>query len=515
MPVKTATRWFAGIALGCASLAPAIPAATQAFVIRNVLIVDGTGGAPRRGSVRIEGDHITAIGAVRARRGDRVVDGHGQVLAPGFIDTHSHHDLGLDAHPHAEPLLAQGVTTIIAGQDGNASLSDDKPQPLSAVIAWRQAHPSAVNYAYYAGHNAIRSRAMGADADRPARADEIRKMQALLDQDLDAGALGLSTGLEYDPGHWAAPTEVLALAETAARRGGRYISHMRNEDDALDTAIAEVLAIGARTRMPVQISHLKLGAVQKWGQAPALLATLDRAAASGVKISADVYPYDRWYTAIISLYPKRDYDSVETTRYVLDRLVPPDGITIVTYRPDPTLAGRTLAAIAAARGQAPATTLIDLLRASGGAKSDLTVIGRSMKMDDVDALIAWPGSNISSDGSLYGQHPRGAGAFARVLRRYARETHQLSLATAIRKMSGAAADHVGLHDRGYIRVGYKADLVLFDPDKIADRATFARPTELAIGVDKVWVNGEPVWVAGKPTARLPGRFLARQDRRPW
>jgi len=500
----------AAITLTLLATSPLLASERSTLVV-GATVIDGSGAPGKRQNVRISNDRIEAIGDLTPRSGEAVVDGKGKVLAPGFIDTHSHHDMGLNEDPHAEVLLAQGVTTVVLGQDGSATSSRGDVS-LRDVLAERAQHPSSINYAYYAGHNTIRARVMGSNWKRPATPQELDAMCQMLDDDMRSGAIGLSTGLEYDPGRASVPGEVVALAKEAAKFGGRYISHMRNEDDNVFAAIDELLAIGREAKIPVQISHLKLGGVSVWGKTGEVLARLDNARAEGIDVSADVYPYDRWHTAIISLFPNRNYKDPAVTRYVLDKLVPPDGILIDTYRPDHSVEGKTLAEIATARHEDPVALLTAMIEATGGAESDLDVMGRSMRDTDVAALIAWPQANISSDGSLGDRHPRGAGSFARILSHFVRETGALSLPAAIHKMSGLSADHMGIRDRGYIRIGYKADMLLFDPATVADRATFKDPTALATGVSKVWVNGELVW-DGKATAALPGQFVARQSPR--
>ncbi len=479
-------------------------------LIVKATVIDGSGAAATQRDVRISGDHIVEIGKLTPRMDEQVIDGTGQVLAPGFIDTHSHHDMGLNEDPRAEVLISQGVTTAIFGQDGDESTSDGRPASLADILADRRKHSSSINYAYYAGHNGIRARAMGDDWNREATPREIDTMRSMLADDMRAGALGLSTGLEYDPGRASSHGEILALAKEAAGFGGRYISHMRNEDDHLFAAIDELLTIGREAKMPVQISHMKLGGVSVWGKSAEVLAKLDKARADGIAVSVDIYPYDRWHTGIVSLFPDRNYKDPAVMRHVLSNLVPPDGILIDGYRPDPSVEGKTLAEIAAQRGEDPAAVLTAMLDASGGKESDLLVMGRSMREADVAALIAWPQANICSDGALNDRHPRVTGSFARILAHHVRETGNLSLADAVRKMSGLAADHMGFTDRGYIRPGYKADLLLFDPASIRDRATFATPGALATGVSRVWVNGTLVW-DGKATGALPGQYIPRSS----
>ncbi len=501
-------RIWVGFVLSLLAFAP-VAAAT---IITNASIIDGTGAPTRAGSVRIDGDRIVAVGAIVPVAGDTIVDAHGLTLAPGFIDTHSHHDRGDFAERSMAPLIAQGVTTIVIGADG---FSDGTIADRASGFA---AAPASVNIASYTGHGALRSQVLGKDYKRLATPAELKAMQALLAADMRAGSLGLSTGLEYDPAIYSDPAEVLALAQTAAGFGGRYISHMRSEDVHLDAAIDELLEIGRVTHMPVQISHFKIAIVDRWGQAKAVLARLDAARAAGIDVTADVYPYEYWQSTLSVLLPKRDFDNREAAVFALTKLSTPEGMLLGSYAPEPALAGRTIAQIAAARRADPFDTYLALIReAEAFAKAhpeveDVeSVIGTSMASADVADFIAWPHSNICSDGLMQGRHPRNAGSFAKVLRLYVREQQRLKLVEAVHKMTGLSAAHMGLADRGVIRVGAMGDLVLFDPATITDHADVARPNALATGVDRVWVNGVAVLADGKPTRAYPGRFLPRQS----
>src|SRR5262249_27309526 len=264
----------------------------------------------RRGDVAIAGDRIVPVGRLSRADGERIVDGGGLALAPGFIDSHSHHDRGLDSAREALAMVSQGVTTIVVGQDGGGS-------DLAALFARLEQRPASVNVASYAGHGSIRRRVMGDDFKRAATPQEIERMKPLLKAEMDAGALGLSTGLEYDPGIYSSRDEVVALAKVAADAGGRYISHIRSEDRWFWDAIDEVIAIGRTNRMPVQVSHIKLGMHDLWGQADKLAGVLDGARASGVQITADIYPYTYWQSNLGVLYPKRNYADEKETDFVL------------------------------------------------------------------------------------------------------------------------------------------------------------------------------------------------------
>ncbi|MEM7350018.1 MAG: D-aminoacylase [Acidobacteriota bacterium] len=477
-------------------------------LITDVRLVDGTGAAARPVAVRIGGDRIVEVGDLRPATGEEVVDGGGLVLAPGFIDTHSHHDEGLLEAREALAAVSQGITTIIVGQDGGSHL------PLANFFASLEAKPPAINLASYAGHNTIRAEVMGEDFERLATDEEILAMRRLLRQELSAGALGLATGLEYDPGIYSSYEEVLALAQEAAAAGGRYISHLRSEDRYLWQAVEEILRIGREAEIPVQISHMKLAMVGLWGQAGGLLERLEQARANGIEVSADVYPYPYWQSTLTVLYPERDFDSRETTELILREIAPAEGLLLGRFDPEPSYVGQTVAEIATQRGTDEATTLMALIAesqtlAQATGESTESVIGTSMDDDDVARLLAWRHANVSTDGELAGRHPRGFGAFPRVLGRYARDRGDLSLEEAIRKMTSLAAEHMGLADRGVIRPGAFADLVLLDPERVIDRATPSEPQQTALGIERVWVAGETVYVGGAPSGATPGRVLRR------
>jgi N-acyl-D-amino-acid deacylase len=487
-------------AFGALLTASAAPAST---LIVNAIVIDGTGAAPKPAAVRIEADRIAAVGDLERRAGETVVDAHGLMLAPGFIDTHSHHDLELFDQPQALGAVSQGITTLVVGQDGTLTY------PLEELFRRLSRTPAAVNVAAFIGHNTVRSEVMGEQFKRAASAREIERMRALVRAAMRAGALGLSTGLEYDPGIYSTREEVLTLAREAAKGGGRYISHLRSEDRALWQAVEEIVEIGRATRMPVQISHIKLAMTDWWGQAPRLLATLDKARAAGIDVTADVYPYEYWQSTLAVLFPERDFSNRASAEFALRSLVRPQDLRITRYSPDRTIEGKTLAAIAQERAVPPADLLMDLVAKSQLPGADEEVIGTSMHADDVAALIAWPHSNICSDGSLVDAHPRGAGAFTRVLRVYVRERGLLSWQEAIRKMTSVAAAHMGFADRGVIRAGAFADLVLFDPARVTDRATLEAPAALSEGIETVWVNGEAVFSAGRATGARTGRAIRR------
>jgi N-acyl-D-amino-acid deacylase len=471
-------------------------------------VADGTGAPLRRAAVRIDGDRIVEIGNLQPRQGEEVIDASGRVLAPGFIDTHSHHDLELDKQRDAAAAVSQGITTIIAGQDGSSQF------PLQEFFQRLDAAPASINVASYSGHGTLREQALGQDYRRHASAAELEKMRTLLEQDLRAGALGLSTGLEYDPAPYSDTNELVQLARESARRGGRYISHMRSEDVKIDAAIDELLQIGRAACLPVQISHFKLALITRWGEAPALLARLDKARADGIEVTADAYPYEYWQSTLTVLFPERNFTDRRTAEFALSHLAAPQDMTLSRFEADPSLVGKSVADIARQRKTDAPQTLMDLIAESqhfGKDGGEEMVIAKSMSDEDIRTLIAWPHTNISSDGMLTDRHPRGAGSFTRILRRYVREQKVLSVEQAVHKMSGLAAAHMGIENRGVIRPGAYADLVLFDPATVADKATIEQPQALSSGIDRVWVNGQAVWANGRTTQTYSGRTLRRSS----
>lgn len=472
-------------------------------IIVNASIVDGTGAPARRGAVRIVGQRIVAVGALEPADGETVIDAGGLTLAPGFIDTHSHHDRGLFENRAALAAVSQGVTTIVVGVDGESIY------PVAELFERQAGTPAAINVATYVGHGDLRAAVMGADFRRHATADEIGRMRALLTAGMQAGALGLATGLEYDPGIYSETGEVIELAREAARAGGRYASHIRSEDRYFWAAVDEIVRIGREAGIPVQLSHMKLAMVDWWGQSRRLLDVLDRARSEGVDVTGDVYPYEYWQSTLTVLFPARDFANRESAEFALRSISPPDGLLISEYTPEPALKGLTVAQIAERKGMDPAATLMDLIARSQVEGAREGVIGTSMRADDISALVAWPHSNICSDGELAGMHPRGGGAFTKVLRTYVREQKLLSLEQAVHKMTGLAAAHIGIVDRGVIRPDAFADLVLFDPATVADRSTIEHPQALSVGIAKVWVNGAAVFAYGRPTGVYPGMALRR------
>ncbi len=473
-------------------------------VIVNARVIDGSGGPSRSVNVRIVGERITAVGELEPPAGDTVMDAGGLVLAPGFIDAHSHHEIGLLEAPDALAVVSQGVTTVVVGQDGG------HPYPLATFFKNLEASPASINVASFAGHGTIRGQVMGDDFRRPATPQELSRIQTMLASELEAGALGLSSGLEYDPGSYSTPAEVVELARVAASQGGRYLSHIRSEDQYFWEAVDEIIDIGREARLPVQVTHIKLAMTRWWGQADRLKSKLDAARASGVDITADIYPYTAWnsdFSWLVTLFPERDLNRREGAEYILEDMLAPEGILLPDFRPEPAYDGLTIAQISEIRGTDPATTLVELLKADAEAGGGSPMLGFAMSEPDIEAIMAWPHTVIGSDGELAGPHPRGYGAFTRYLAHYIRERGVLSLEEGIRRISSLSALQAGIADRGLIAPGHFADLVLFDPARIADRASYEDPRQPSVGIARVWVNGVLVLEGGRVTGNRPGAVI--------
>ncbi len=503
-PPSPALLVVALITAACGHAAPpASPApAAGGFVVVGARVVDGTGAPAMLSAVRVRGDRITDIGELTPGPGEVVVDGSGLVLAPGFIDTHSHANGALRRLPDALGAVSQGVTTVVVGQDGSS------PYPLTDFFDDVERTGVAINVAAYTGHGTLREQVMDDDFRRQASPAEVDSMRVLLRREMAAGALGLSTGLEYDPGIYSSTREVVSLAREAGAAGGRYISHMRSEDRRLFEAVDELIRIGREAHIPVQVSHMKLAMKSLWGRADELLARLDSARAEGVDVTADVYPYTYWQSTMTVLFPDRDFTDRDAATFALDELVPPEGMLIARYEPEPAYEGRTLADIAASRSEDPVTTYMALIERVEREHGSESIIATSMDDHDVARLLQWRHANVGSDGGLDGAHPRGFGTFTRVLGPMVRNG-TLTLEEAVHKMTGLSAEHVGIADRGVIRPGAAADLVLFDPATIQDRATPADPHAVSGGVTRVWVAGREVYAQGATTDARPGRVIRR------
>ena len=359
-----------------------------------------------------------------------------------------------------------------------------------------------LNVITFVGHATVRQQVMGEDTNREATPVEVKKMSELVAQAMREGAAGLSSGLEYETGKPASTAEVVTLAKAAAAYGGIYISHIRDEADKSFEALAEAIQIGREAQIPVQISHIKLGTLKVWGKANQVVQLINRARARGQDVTADCYPYDAWSSTIRVLIPSgRHDDPVDVARGLAD-VGGPANITIVSCRAHPNYEFKTMDEISKSEKISPVELYMKIVR-DGGAG----VVCHSMKEPDIRTFYRQPWVMVSSDGGIGGRHPRGAGSYPRVLGRYVREQRWLSLPEAIRKMTSLPASRFKLADRGLVRSGFKADVVLFDPLRIIDRATFRDPQLIAEGVKRVFVNGQEVWVDGNVTSNRPGQTL--------
>jgi len=504
---------FLIVLLGCLPLAAQnnklVKEKTQ--LITHVQLIDGTGKPAKDAAVRIQGNKIIQIGSLVPQKEEMVIDGQGWVLAPGFIDSHSHHFDNLDIHPEALPTNNQGITTIIIGQDGESYSMDTLAQIMKA-------QPMAINIGTYTGQSTLREEVMGdKDVYRQASQLEIDKMKIILKNELKKGSFGLSTGLEYEQAFFSSKDEVIQLAKVAAAEKTSYMSHIRSEDIRMPDAIDEIIEIGRVTKMPVQISHVKLGKKDDWGTAKILINKLEKARAAGINITADVYPYTYWNSTLRVLFPTRDYTNPVSAEFAVNQIIDVNESYLVKYAPVEAYRGKTIAAIAAMRNEKPSTTLMALIAIASAFKEKNpefkgtidAIAGKSMIESDVAAFIAWPNANICSDGNNTGGHPRGQGAFARVLGKYVREDKVIPLETAIYKMTGLTAKHVGIKNRGVIAVGNYADLVLLNPATVKDNATIQNSRALSTGIEMVWINGQVTYKNQKTTGAYPGVFIKK------
>lgn len=478
--------------------------------VSNVIIIDGTGSEPKSGAVRFKGDVISEIGVLEPLKDEVVIDGKGMVLAPGFIDAHSHHLGDLQRKPAGLSTSNQGITTIVIGQDGGSYPMDSLEKDMREI-------PIVPNLASYTGHSSLREEVMGEnDVLRNAHQEEIDKMKSILSTELAKGSLGLSTGLEYEQAFYSSRDEVLQLAEIAANANGRYISHIRSEDVTMADALDEIIQIGKKTKIPVQISHIKLAKKTDWGNAPKVLELLENARAEGVQITADVYPYTFWNSTLRVLFPARDYTNLASAQFAVNELFDPKESYIVRYAPNTNYVGKTVTEIAKERNETEAQTLINLVAIAAKFKEDHpdydegieAIAAKSMSETDVAQFIAWPYAVICSDGNG-GGHPRGYGSFTRVLGKYVRDENLMPLATAIHKMTGQTANYLGIKNRGSIAIGQKADLVLFNPETVLDHAVIGNSNALSTGIEMVWVNGQLVYENQKATGNKPGVLIRR------
>jgi N-acyl-D-amino-acid deacylase len=497
------------------------------ILIRNAHVLDGSGNPWFLADIAISADRVVTVGPLPGARAARVIDAGGLTVAPGFIDVHSHAAEGLGgALKTAVPLLAQGITTTFINPDGGG------PTDLKAQRTALEAGGVGVNVAQFVPHGSIRGAVLGM-ADRAPTGDELATMAGMARAGMEAGGIGLSSGLYYAPGSYAGTEEIIALAKVVAEFGGVYSSHVRDEADysiGVLASVQEVIRIADEARLPGVVSHMKALGPAQWGLATALTTRIDQARARGVQVYADQYPYDASGTGLsAALVPRwaqvggrqefltrlagADRDRIKAAiAENLARRGGPHTLVISGYRPDASLEGQSLAAIAAARGLDAVDLVVALLE-----KGDGGLISFNMSEADIAHIMRQPWTMTCTDGDLTAPgagrpHPRGYGAFARKLAVYVRERGVVGLADAVRSMTSLPAQVFGLKDRGVIRRGARADLVIFDPAAIRDAATYAAPQQLAEGMRYVLVNGVLAIDDGRPTGATPGRFLSPERR---
>jgi dihydroorotase/N-acyl-D-amino-acid deacylase len=502
-------------------------------------VFNGLDEEPVIADVGIEGDRIVAIGNLADHPADLRIDVAGLAVAPGFIDIHSHalreneERSGIFLWPDAENLIRQGVTSVIGGPDGGS------PLPIEDDFKRLEANPASVNYGTFVGQGSVRGKIVGED-DRPATDEELDLMRAEVREAMDSGAFGLSSGLLYAPGSFATSEEVIELAKEVQPYGGIYISHMRNEALGLFDSINETIRIGEEAGIPAQLTHHKVMGAPMWGRSDEALALTDAAIARGVDVSIDQYPYPASSTGLPAVFPrwsldggndalKARLDDPEQRARVKEGIVfamvnerggnDPSRVSLADCAWDETLNGLNLADVLRQREidvniENAAELIMDLQYAGG-----CSCVYHAMSMIDVDRIMQHPKTMIASDGGIVAPgnlrpHPRNYGTFARVLGEFVREREILSLRSAINKMTRMPADRINIADRGRLEVGAIADIVVFDPDEIIDKATFEDPHQYAIGVHHVFVNGTAVLMNKEMTGARPGRVLRSTGARP-
>lgn len=523
-------RFIALLVVGLGGLVPAAPAAARQagydLVLRGGTVVDGTGSPGFRADVGIRGERIVRVAreGLPAGSGTVELEAEGLVVAPGFIDNHAHIQTTIHRHPLAENFVRQGITTILASLH-----SGDQPYPLREYMERIEVAP---NIGFFAGHSWVRTHVIGND-DRAPSAGELDRMRGLVDEAMQDGALGLSTGLVYVPANFAETEEVIELAKVAARHGGIYVSHMRDEATGLLESVAELIRVAEEGGLPAQINHHKAVGATQWGWSERTIAMIDSANARGLDIKHDLYPYTASSTSSNVLFPQwalagprgsftQRVNDPETRarieaemRDIFEKERGGGDLARIQFRTVgsmPEYDGKTLADLARDRGlpntlESGIQLAIELQLAGG-----FSAIYHAMDEADVIRILQHPLAMIETDGDpvAYGfgyPHPRSYGSFPRVLARYVRELEAISLEEAIRRMTSLSADQVGQHERGRVQEGMFADLTVFNPETIQDRATFEDPHQYSVGIHHVVVNGVPVLQDGVLTGARPGQVL--------
>ena len=515
-------RLLALLALACTPLSLLAAAPETNIVIRNATLYDGTGSPGVKGDIHIQGERIAAVGQVGKVEGAKEIDATGLVVCPGFIDLHTHCDNGSPGIASKsgalnKNYLLQGCTTAVTGNCGSG------PVDTAKFYATLDTLPLGTNVVHQAPHNSIRNAVMG-NANRAPTAAELKRMEALVDKAMTDGAWGLATGLIYNPGTYSKTPELIALAKVSARHGGHYASHIRNESTGLLTAIEEALTIGRESGCPIHISHIKASGPAAWGSSGRAVGLIEDARRKGQKVTADQYPYIASSTSLrATLVPTR-YREGSNAEFVkrlddptvgpkiradlieaLERGSGPKRLQIARYAVKPEWQGKTIDAIATAEKKAPVDIVLEIERNGGAA-----VVNFGMSEEDVRVFMKQPWVATASDGSTQNPasktvpHPRSYGTFPRKIGRYSIEDRVLPLEQAIRSASGLPADILRMKDRGYLKPGMHADVVVFQPEKYRDAATFDKPHQYAEGVRWVFVNGHAAVVEGKVQEQAHG-----------
>jgi len=536
-------------------------AQTFDLVIRNGHIIDGSGSPWYSGDIGIVNGRIAQIGVLADAPAKRVIDAQGRVVAPGFIDMLGQSELSILVNPHLPSKIFQGITTEITGEGGSVAplnkkliaadrggFSHYKVKPdwltFRDYFARLEKQGMGINLASYVGATQVRRVVLG-DVNRAPTAAELEQMKGLVREAMEQGAVGVSTALQYAPAPYAKTEELIALAAEAAKYGGIYATHMRSEGDAIDDALDEAFRIGREAKIPVEIWHLKAAGKPNWNRMPEIIARIEAARASGIDVTADTYAYPAWFNSFSAFVPPWAHDGGEMK--MVERLkdpamrarirkemttadsswdnewqeIPGPEAILVSVVQDPKLLplqGKTIAQIAEAQNKDAIDTIFDLLIEDPG----MSVAVFAMSEPDIALALKQPWVAIDNDSQgtapdgLLGKehpHPRAYGTFPRILRKYVRDEKLLTLPDAIRKFSALPAQRLRLTDRGVLKQGLWADIVVFDPEKIHDVATFENPNQLAEGMEYVLVNGVPVIEGGKMTDTLPGKVLRGQGYR--
>jgi len=526
------------------------------LIMKNGWIVDGTGNPRYRGDVAVRGDRIAAVGFLGGAQARETLDVRGLVVSPGFIDMMGQSEINALIDNRVFSKITQGVTTEVTGEGGSVApltdqlVLDDSDamkkwhyredwRDLDGYFAQLAKQGAALNIATFVGATQVRLAVVG-KANRAPTAAELERMTALVDTLMEQGALGVWTALEYAPASYSKTDELIALAKAARRHGGIYASHMRNEGVRIDDALNELFEIAREADIPAEVSHLKVSGRKSWGQMPRIIARIDSARGAGLDVTADQYPYTRAATALDASIPSwaesGGWDSLlarlrepATRARLRDEMVNPkgtesfyyeagggDGVLITGTFQDSLryLQGKTVGEIAAQRRRDPVETLFDIVLAETGHRTD--AVYAVMSEPDVQTALKtwWVAVNtdfggVAPDGPFGTQsaHPRAYGTFARILGHYSRDLKLFPLEFAVRKMTALAAQRVGLSDRGLLKAGMAADITVFDPASVADKATFEQPHQASVGFAYVFVNGQKVLDHGKLTAARPGRGL--------